>query len=176
MYCFPRFLEIVQTPTLISRGFPELHSFLICQSPTEIYWHILFLIHLLPAEPENWAVICFQIILFPDRPMRFWMFNKGLLTLCVMPEIFRSSTSGWRKWKCVVSTTATHTIRVNSWPGVWSFITPEDLSSRLGSVSPWLPLCALCCKPEQSKRGKRQNARGLHLTSQEWGGRSGYCP
>lgn len=85
-YCFPRALQITQTPTFTSRGFPELSSFLLCQSPVEIYWQLFLLIRLLTAEPKALTVICFQIILFPDSPIRSWMFNKGLLHFCVMLE------------------------------------------------------------------------------------------
>lgn len=56
--------------------------------------------------------------------------------------------------KCVVSPTAACNIRMNSPHGVWSFITPEDPSSRQDSIPSWQPLWGLCCKPGHCKWGR----------------------
>lgn len=90
MHCFPRFLWIVQALLLLPEVFQNF-------TPSWSANHHLKSIDTYCfsfAEPKNWPVICFQIIFFPDRPITFWMFKKGLLTLSVVPEDFQTS----HKW------------------------------------------------------------------------------
>lgn len=122
-------------------------------------WNLLTHIFFSFAEPKNWPVFCFQIIFLPDRPIRFWMFTKAYWPSVLCQRTFRSPTSGWRKWKCVASTTAAHPISVNSSPGVWSFIVPEHSAA---GRAPSHPGChrVLCAASQNKGKGGKEGVQG----------------
>lgn len=152
---FPISLQITQISTSTSRSFPELHSFLLCQSPIEIYWKLFLPIHLFTTQHKSLTVTCFQTALFSDSLISPRVFKRAYYAFTLCQRRSRSSKSGWRKWEHVVSIGVIYNkhglymehvplLYLRTWAAGWA---PSHL---VASVLP-LPVCCLCHNPEQCK-------------------------